>query len=64
MHDDDTYHVTRVTGQDLYGHSTRYCDPSGCSGNELYLGSCEPDTIHRGDLVQMGEWGPERVEDP
>lgn len=32
-----SYHITSTTNG-LYGHSTKHCDESGCSGDELYLG--------------------------
>lgn len=32
------YHVTALRGTGLHGHDTSHCDPSGCAGDELYLG--------------------------
>lgn len=37
-----TVHVTRLDPDGgVYGHSTAYCDESGCSGTERYLGTIE-----------------------
>lgn len=36
-----TVHVTRVTNGDVYGHAARHCDPTGCAGDERYLGRIE-----------------------
>jgi len=31
------YHVTSIRNGSVYGHETKYCDPSGCSGKEEYI---------------------------
>lgn len=37
----EEYHVTLVSGDDVYGHATQFCDESGCAGNEIYLGTSD-----------------------
>ena len=47
-----SYHVTRITDSDVYGHRTEACDASGCAGNELRLGANREDLgVSVGDTV-------------
>jgi hypothetical protein len=48
---DASVHVTRVTGDDVYGHDTEHCDTSGCSGLERYYPELRADGVKRGDIV-------------
>lgn len=56
------YHVTRVAnGRDVFGHCTDYCDESGCSGSERWLGTKDACTvIEHGDLCAEDGAGVER----
>jgi hypothetical protein len=29
-------HITRIEGEDCYGHETSHCDAAGCNGTEHY----------------------------
>lgn len=50
------YHVTRVSGRDVYGHSCACCDPNGCNGLELYLGGALV-ACRAGDVLVITEDG-------
>lgn len=45
-------HITRVSGDDVYGHETCYCDESGCSGNELYWRGLRGTECRKGEVVE------------
>jgi hypothetical protein len=45
------FHITRITGEAVFGHESYHCDDSGCSGDEKFLsnvcaGSVEVDSAY------------------
>lgn len=45
------WHVTSIRNGSVYGHSTDYCDPCGCSGKEQYICEQEP-SIEEGEGIE------------
>jgi hypothetical protein len=46
------YHVTRVEEDDVFGHAESGCDPAGCSGYEIRIGSsCVWADVHTQEIV-------------
>ncbi len=46
-------HVTKVTRDNVYGHSTDHCDPAGCAGDELFWADLFPDECEPGDVKEV-----------
>lgn len=61
------YHVTAVRSLGVYGHETKYCNESGCSGSEKYLGradtmrSSDFGAIAKGDVVELDDKGDDKI---
>lgn len=53
---DRQIHVTRISGSgEVYGHSLRHCDPSGCADDEHYYSEIRADDATVGDVVDTDD---------
>jgi hypothetical protein len=50
-------HLTRISGADVYGHETKYCDEAGCSGNETFFKDIKATNVRRGEIYETGDNG-------
>jgi hypothetical protein len=50
-------HVTAIRNGGVYGHTTDYCNESGCAAVEFFFKNVEPDSVEEHGVYELDESG-------